>query len=171
MFWHLIAAVAAALAGAGIALVLRSLSGKRLPAWIIPVFAGLGMFGYTIYYEYTWFETSQARLPQGSVVISSEEGHMLWRPWTLLFPMPLAYTVLDNTSVQTQDVAQGRLARFILYRFEKQHLLSTVKSGKYQLLCNEKAMFRLNDAGEAKMETLTELETDAPLYQAICNRP
>ncbi|MHB1371312.1 MAG: hypothetical protein ACYCW7_14085, partial [Pseudomonadaceae bacterium] len=64
MFWHLIAAVAAALAGAGIALVLRSLSGKRLPAWIIPVFAGLGMFGYTIYYEYTWFETSQARLPQ-----------------------------------------------------------------------------------------------------------
>lgn len=171
MFWHLIAAVAAALAGAGIALVLRSLSGKRLPAWIIPVFAGLGMFGYTIYYEYTWFETSQARLPQGSVVISSEEGHMLWRPWTLLFPMPLAYTVLDSTNVQIQDVAQGRLARFVLYRFEKQHLISTVKSGKYQLLCNEKAMFRLNDAGEAKIETLTELETDAPLYQAICTRP
>lgn len=171
MFWHLIAAAAAALAGAGIALVLRSLSGKRLPMWIIPVFAGLGMFGYTIYYEYTWFETSQARLPQGSVVVTSEEGHMLWRPWTLLFPMPLAYTVLDSTNVQIQDVAQGRLARFVLYRFEKQHLISTVKSGKYQLLCNEKAMFRLNDAGEAKMETLTELETDAPLYQAICTRP
>lgn len=96
---------------------------------------------------------------------------MLWRPWTLLFPMPLAYTVLDSTNVQIQDVAQGRLARFVLYRFEKQHLVSTVKSGKYQLLCNEKAMFRLNDAGEAKMETLTELETDAPLYQAICTRP
>lgn len=169
MFWHLIAAIVAAVAGAGIALLLRSLSRNRLPKWIIPVFAGLGMLGYTIYYEYTWFQTSQARLPQGSVVVSSEEGHMLWRPWTLRFPMPLAYTVLDNTNAQIQDTPQGRLARFVLYRFEKQHLTSTVKSAKYQLLCNERAMFRLNDAGEAKMETLTELQADSPLYHAICN--
>jgi hypothetical protein len=29
-------------------------------------------------------------------------------------------------------------------------------------------MFRLNEAGQAKIETLTELEADSPLYQAIC---
>ena len=29
-------------------------------------------------------------------------------------------------------------------------------------------MFRLNEAGEAKVETLTQLEQDSPLYRSIC---
>lgn len=168
MIWHLIAAIAAALAGAGIALILRNLTGNRLPKWIIPAFAGLGMLAYTIHYEYTWFETKEARLPEGSVIVASEEGAMFWRPWTMKFPMPLAYTVLDAANAQIEDTSQGRVARFVLYRFKKQHLMSTVTSSPYQLLCEEKAMFRLNEAGQAKIETMTELETDAPLYQAVC---
>lgn len=170
MFWHLIAAIVAGVAGAGIGLLLRSLTRKRLPKWIIPVCAGLGMLSYTIHYEYTWFKTTQARLPEGSLVVRSEEGEMLWRPWTMIYPMPLAYTVLDGANAQVQDTTQGRLGRFVLYRFEKQHLTSVVKSASYQLICSERAMFRLNDAGEAKVETLTELESDSPLYQAICER-
>lgn len=168
MIWHLIAAIVAALGGAGVALLLRSLTRKLLPKWIIPVFAGLGMLAYTIHYEYTWFDYKQARLPQGSVVVSSEKGEMLWRPWTITFPMPMAYTVLDAANAQTQDTDKGRIARFVLYRFEKQHLMSTVTSGTYQLLCNEKVMFRLNEAGQAKFETMTELDVGAPLYRTIC---
>ena len=168
MIWHLVAAISAALAGAGIALVLRHLSRNWLPKWIIPVFAGLGMFAYTIHYEYTWFETKQARLPEGSVVVSSEEGHMLWRPWTMLYPMPLVYTVLDSANARVEDTSQGRMARFVLYRFQKQHLVSTVKSGSYQLICAERVMFSLNDEGEAKFESMTRLDADAPLYQRLC---
>ncbi len=168
MIWHLIAAIIAGVAGAGIGLLLRSLTRKRLPKWIIPVFAGLGMLSYTIHYEYTWFETKQARLPEGTVVVSSEEGEMLWRPWTMVYPMPLSYTVLDQANAQIQDTAQGRIARFVLYRFDKQHLISTVTSQRYQLICSEKAMFRLNDAGQAKAETLTELDADSPLFLHIC---
>ncbi|MBE7374402.1 hypothetical protein [Pseudomonas lopnurensis] len=168
MFWHLIAAIIAAVAGAGIGLLLRSLTRKRLPKWIVPVFAGLGMLAYTIHYEYTWFESTKARLPEGSVVVSSEEGDMLWRPWTMVFPMPLAYTVLDEANTQIQDTDQGRIARFVLYRFEKNHLMSTVKSSGYQMLCSEKVMVRLNEAGQAKVGTLVQLDADAPLYQAVC---
>lgn len=168
MIWHLIAAISAALAGAGIALVLRNLTRNRLPKWIIPAFAGLGMLGYTIHYEYTWFETKQARLPEGSVVVSSEDGHMLWRPWTTLFPMPLAYTVLDGANALIEDTANGRIARFVLYRFEKHHLMSTVKSDSYQLLCGESVMFRLNEEGEAKFESMTKLDTESALYQNVC---
>lgn len=168
MIWHLVAAISAALAGAGIALVLRNLSRNWLPKWIIPVFAGLGMFAYTIHYEYTWFETKQARLPEGSVVVSSEEGHMLWRPWTMLFPMPLSYTVLDGANAQIESASEGRVARFVLYRFQKQHLISTVKSGSYQLLCDEKVMFRLNEEGEAKFESMIKLDNESPLYQNLC---
>lgn len=168
MIWHLIAAVVAALGGAGIALLLRTLTRKLLPTWIVPVFAGLGMLAYTIHYEYTWFDYKKARLPEGSVVVSSETGEMFWRPWTAMFPMPLAYTVLDGANAQIEDTVQGRIARFVLYRFEKQHLMSTVKSETYQLLCNEKVMFRLNEAGQARFETMAELKEDAPLYRSIC---
>src|SRR5690606_14182767 len=115
-----------------------------------------------------WFEAKQARLPEGAVVVSSEAGHMLWRPWTLVYPMPLAYTVHDAAHMQTEEAVEGRIARFMLYRFEKKHLTSTVKSASYQLLCNQKVMFRLNEAGQAKFETQTELASDTPLYQAIC---
>ncbi|WP_312257476.1 hypothetical protein [Stutzerimonas nitrititolerans] len=168
MIWHLVAAISAALAGAGVALLLRNLSRNWLPKWIIPVFAGLGMLGYTIHYEYTWFESKQARLPEGSVVVSSEEGDMLWRPWTMKFPMPLAYTVLDAASAQVEDTEKGRIARFTLYRFEKHHLMSTVKSANYQALCTEKVMFRLNEDGQAKLEAMTEMQVDEPLYQTVC---
>lgn len=169
MIWHLIAAIAAALAGAGVALLLRNLTRNRLPKWIIPVFAGLGMLSYTIHYEYTWFETKEARLPEGSVIVRSDEGHMLWRPWTLMFPMPLSYTVLDRNNAQIEATSQGRIARFVLYRFKKEHLISTVTSNNHQLICSERVMFTLNEQGQAKIETMTELEPDAPLYQAICN--
>ncbi len=168
MFWHLIAALVAAVAGAGIALLLRSLSRKRLPKWLIPAFAGLGMLAYTIHYEYTWFDTKQARLPAGSVVVASEVGEMLWRPWTMLFPMPLGYTVLDTANAQVEETSQGRVARFVLYRFNKQHLMSTVTSSPYQLMCERKVMFRLNEAGQAKIESMIELEADAPLYRTLC---
>lgn len=168
MIWHLIAAICAALAGAGIALILRNLTRNWLPKWIIPAFAGLGMLFYTIHYEYTWFDNTQARLPAGSLVVDSRDGEMLWRPWTSLFPMPLGYTVLDAGNAQIEETSRGRMGRFVLYRFEKQHLMSTVKSASYQLLCSEKAMFELNDAGEARFETLTQVAADAPLYQAIC---
>lgn len=168
MIWHLIAAICAAAGGAGIALVLRSLTRKLLPKWIIPAFAGLGMLAYTIHFEYTWFDTKQVRLPEGSLVVSIEEGNMLWRPWTAMFPMPLVYTVLDGANAQIEDTSQGRIGRFVLYRFEKHHLMSTVTSSPYQLLCNEKAMFKLNEQGQAKFETMLELPQSDLLYQAIC---
>ena len=37
MIWHLIAAIFAGLGAAGLGLLLRTLSGKRLPRWIVPV--------------------------------------------------------------------------------------------------------------------------------------
>lgn len=168
MIWHLIAAISAALGGAGIALLLRVLTRKMLPKWIIPAFAGLGMLAYTIHYEYTWFSYKEERLPQGAKVVSQEDGEMLWRPWTTMFPMPIAYTVLDAEHAQIEESSKGRIARFVLYRFEKKHLISTVTSSTYQLLCSEKAMFRLNEQGQAKFETMTKLAEDAPLYQTLC---
>ncbi len=113
----------AGLAAAGIALLLRKLSGRRLPKWIIPVFAGLAMLGYQIYYEYSWFDHQQSRQPEGSVVISSERDEVFWRPWTYYYPMTVAFTVVDTNNLITHDTEDATLVEFMLYRFEKNILI------------------------------------------------
>ncbi|MES7593453.1 hypothetical protein U6M85_12405, partial [Cutibacterium acnes] len=65
MFWELIATFSAGLGAAGIALLLRAITLKKLPNWIIPVFAGAGMLGFQIYSEYTWFSHQRSLLPAG----------------------------------------------------------------------------------------------------------
>ena len=67
MLWTILAIVVAGLGAAGIAMLLRKLTGNRLPKWIIPALGGLGMLSYQIYYEYSWFEHQLQRQPAESV--------------------------------------------------------------------------------------------------------
>lgn len=48
MVIDLAATVTAGFAMAGVALILRSLTGRRLPAWTVPAAAGLGMLGFAV---------------------------------------------------------------------------------------------------------------------------
>ena len=71
MLWQLVAAVFAGLGAAGVGLILRQLSGKRLPRWIVPALGGLGMIGYQVHYEYAWFDYKQAQLPASAAGAST----------------------------------------------------------------------------------------------------
>ncbi len=121
MIWHLVAAAFAGLGSAGVALLLRYLSGKRLPRWIVPVCAGLGMLAYQINYEYTWFDYKRQQLPESAQVISTEKSQMLWRPWTYLYPLTTGFSVVDRDNLVSSQVDGERLVEFILYRFERQY--------------------------------------------------
>ena len=46
MLWTILAIVVAGMGAAGIAMLLRKLTGNRLPKWIIPACGGLGMLAY-----------------------------------------------------------------------------------------------------------------------------
>lgn len=134
MIWHLVAVVFAGLGAAGIALGLRVVSGKRLPKWIIPVFAGMGMLSYQIYFEYNWFNFKQEQLPAGSVVVETEEGQVFWRPWTLRYPMTIGFTVIEPEQVSIRVQDEYRIAHFRTYRFEKQHI-DVVTTQEYLMNC------------------------------------
>ena len=86
MFWTLIDAAFAGLAGAGIGMLLRSLSRGRLPRGIMPVAAGLAMLATTISLEYTWYGQNLAELPSDTVVVSTREVQAVYKPWTYLRP-------------------------------------------------------------------------------------
>ncbi|WP_299963832.1 hypothetical protein [uncultured Roseobacter sp.] len=111
MFVELIATVVAGIACAGLALLLNRITGRRLPRWIMPVAAGLGMLGMTISNEYTWFERTAERLPEGVEVAFTVEEQSWLRPWTQAFPYTKRFVALDTgTARRNAALPDQRLA-------------------------------------------------------------
>ncbi|MFG6665973.1 hypothetical protein ACGK9R_02560 [Halomonas sp. HNIBRBA4712] len=167
MIWHLVAAVFAALAAAGIGLLLRKLSGNRLPKWIVPVMAGLGMLAYQIHVEYSWFDHKKAQLPASAEVIDSAAGTEIWRPWTFVFPMTTRFSVLDRESLSRS----GDVAEFMLYHFERRHTDLVIPQG-YLLNCDNRELVPLFKANQRPdREGLRTLRRDSTLLERACTEP
>lgn len=168
MIWHLIAAIFAGLAAAGIGLILRTLSGKRLPSWIVPVFGGLGMLGYQVHVEYTWFEHKQAQLPETTTVISSDTETAVWRPWTFAIPMTTKFSVVDSENIRLIEQDDALLAEFILYQFER-HYTDIILTQPYLLNCDSRELVPLNQASrEPVLEEIRLLRETSPLLNSVC---
>ncbi len=111
MFIELIATVFAGLACAGIAMFLNTITGKRLPKWILPVAAGLGMLGMTISNEYTWFDRTAETLPEGITIAMTVDEQSWGRPWTQLWPYTKRFVAVDTATAQTnENLPDQRLA-------------------------------------------------------------
>ncbi|NWO09207.1 hypothetical protein HLV40_02080 [Chromohalobacter salexigens] len=168
MIWQLIAVIFAGLGAAGIGLILRQLSGKRLPRWIVPALAGVGMLSYQIYYEYSWLATKQQQLPDSAEVVDVEYDSMFWRPWTYLYPLPVAFEVIDRDHLRTTEAHDQRMVEFILYRFEKQ-VTDRVTHQTYLMNCSEREWVPLiGDERQPDASALHDIGTETPLYQTLC---
>lgn len=167
MLWHLIAAIFAGLGAAGVALLLRSIFKQKLPKWIIPAFAGLGMLGYQIYYEYSWFTHLAGLQPESAMVVSSEAGRVFWRPWSYVFPVTQAFTVLDRQSIQTHEKAGAKIVEFVLYRFEKKPI-DQVRYQAHLLNCLTRQLAPVSIQTEQPFINLTELNTTHPIFKTLC---
>ncbi|WP_275286450.1 hypothetical protein [Halomonas elongata] len=168
MIWHLIAAIFAGLGAAGLGLLLRTLSGKRLPRWVVPVCAGLGMLGYQVQHEYGWFDHKQQQLPDSARVVSTTQEPALWRPWTYLLPMTTAFTVVDRDDVAMETVDGQRLAEFILYRFTSGAAQRVIHQAQL-LNCDSRELVPLSEEQRRpQADELRRLEGSDPLYREVC---
>ncbi len=167
MIWHLVALAIAGLGAAGIGALLRSLSRKRLPKWIIPVFAGAGMLAYQIYYEYSWFEHKQTLLPATSQVVAVERGGSFWRPWTYFFPMAVGFSVVDTDNVSRADREGHNISQFILYRFQKEYV-DLVSHQSHLLNCSTLELVPMAEDGTLRIQSMRQLERDDALYLVVC---
>ena len=103
MFLELIGTIFAGFAFAGIVMVLNKLTGGRLPRWMTPVAAGLGMIGVTIASEYSWYDRTRDTLPEGMAVIQEVESRAFYRPWTYAVPFVDRFAAIDASSVRKND--------------------------------------------------------------------
>ncbi|PMR76616.1 hypothetical protein [Billgrantia endophytica] len=168
MIWHLVAAIFAGLGAAGIGLLLRLISGKRLPRWVIPAFAGLGMLGYQIHYEYSWLSHKQGQLPATAQVVSTEEGGAFWRPWTYFFPMTTAFSVVDRSSMVPREADDQLLVEFMLYRFEKDYVDRLTHQAFLMNCTSQEKLPLIGEERQPRFSALRSVDSDTPLYQAVC---
>lgn len=108
MFLELVATFVAGIACAGIAMVLNRLFGGRLPRWLTPVAAGLGMLAVTVSNEYTWYDRTSGQLPEGLAVALTVEEDSWIRPWTKIWPYTKRFIAVDQDSIRTHDAKPGQ---------------------------------------------------------------
>lgn len=103
MFIELIATVFAGIACAGLVMSLNIASGRRLPKWLMPVAAGVGMLGMTLSNEYSWFSRTTAELPAGMEVAMTVDEQSWMRPWTKLWPYTERFVAVDLGTARSND--------------------------------------------------------------------
>ena len=170
MLMQFIAAFAAAIMGAGVAMILRHLTGGAIPRAAIPVMAGLGMLIMTIWNEYSWFTRTKASLPEGVEVIQTQEHTFWYRPWTFVYPFIDQFMAVDRATVRTNPNVPGHLIAEILIFGQHQGI------SKIPLLidCPNKRRADIMDGAEFGADGAVtnaewrEIEPGDPLLGAIC---
>lgn len=170
MFWELIATLSAGLGAAGIALLLRTLTLKKLPNWIIPVFAGAGMLGFQIYSEYDWFNHQRSLLPAGVEVVRSAQESSGWRPWSYLYPQTMRFIAADvkNAAINQQNAA---LVLVDLYFFERRmsaRRVPQVIHCQYQARADFTEQLVIPAPGEPVAAGWHQLAPDDALLRLLC---
>lgn len=107
MFVELIAAFVAAIAAAGVVMLVNRLLGGRLPRWFAPVAAGAAMIVTTIANEYGWFSRTKEALPEGIVIAQTIENRAFYRPWTYVQPFVERFVAVDVGTIRTHPDRPG----------------------------------------------------------------
>ncbi len=109
MFWSLLTALVAGFAGAGIGLLLRSLSGQRLPKGVIPICAGLAMLAATVGTEYGWYPNVLRTMPEDTIVVAERQQQTWYQPWTFIRPWVRGFVSYSPSEVAETVEGSGIL--------------------------------------------------------------
>lgn len=94
---------------------------KKLPKWLVPAGAGLGMLLFQIYSEYTWYGHTRS-LPAETVVVAEIAETAPYKPWSYLKPQVLRFVAVDTAKLL--DAGGGKV-QANLYFFERRMSANT----------------------------------------------
>lgn len=163
MFWELIAVFIAGFAGAGGMLLLNLITGKRLPKWMIPIGAGAAMLYAAISSEYSWYNRTAEKLPEGIVIAQTRENEALWRPWTYVFPLTDRFVAVNVGNRQLNSDTEG-LYLADLYFFGRWQTVQVV-----QVMVDCPGGRRADPAlGDDSEPVWRDVGTDDPIVSTLC---
>jgi hypothetical protein len=109
-----------------------------LPRWLVPVAAGVGLIGFTIWSEYNWFDRVSAELPPELEVVAVQDEAMPLRPWTYLAPIRMRFVALDHRKTlahpQKPDLRMVTLYSFARWKPVAEGLMAVDCAGGRQAM-------------------------------------
>lgn len=115
MFIELIATIFAGIAAAGLMMLVNFATARRLPRWLTPVAAGLGMIAATVSNEYTWYDRTANALPDGMTVAVTGTEQSWVRPWTQAWPYTERFIAVDTGNARRNDNIPGQVLTDIYF--------------------------------------------------------
>ena len=171
MALELVAILVAAFFGAGVGLILRKLSGGRLPRWIVPVAAAAGLLGTAIYTEYGWYPRLRAGLPEGVVLARRIESRAPWRPWTYVWPLTEGALLVDRRKTlrhpAVPELIVTQVWRFGRWQPTRESMVAFDCAGARRVDITEGVRF--TDAGALEGGTWVPLSPDDPVLRTACD--
>ena len=170
MFWTLVTVIIAGFAGAGIGLVLRHLSRKRLPQGVVPVAAGLCMILATIGQEYGWYDGVRSTMPADLVVISTREQQSWYQPWTFVRPWVRGF--IGYSPAETRETAPGSGLLAVQLRLQERWQPQMVRPALVDCANNRwtdlTASMVFTETGHPMEAIWREDPGDDPILRAVC---
>lgn len=174
MIWQLLGVLLMGLCAGGVAAFLRTISRNKLPKWIIPAFAGCGMFGFMVYYDYTWYDfkadllRTQGGLAESGHIIHEDRKSSFFRPWSYILPPVSGFIVIDGTSKQILHEGQ-LLTEYYSYHLNK-NPLETLTTYHHVLNCTtlERATINNDIPDKAGKFKFHRIDRSDPAYQILC---
>ncbi|MEM6671060.1 MAG: hypothetical protein AAF661_17790 [Pseudomonadota bacterium] len=109
MFFELMAVIALGFGAYGLALLVRKITGGALPRFFVPASAGLAMFAFAIWAEYSWFARTAGGLPPGIEIVTTHSDRSAFRPWTHVAPMTTRFSAVDIEGARRNAAAPDQL--------------------------------------------------------------
>ncbi len=170
MFWTLLAAFVAGVAGAGVGLALRHLTRKRLPKGIIPICAGLAMIVATVSQEYGWYPNVLRTMPEDTIVISERRQQAWYQPWTFVEPWVRGF--ISFSPAETVETATGSGILVVQLRRQERWQPQMILPSLIDCDLGRRAEIRTDtefaDDGVPVNAPWIDAATDDPILQSVC---
>jgi hypothetical protein len=116
-----------------------------MPKWSVPFAAALGLIGYTIWSEYSWYDRVSGELPTELEIVAVQDEAMPLRPWTYLAPIKMRFVAMDHRKTlahpQAKDLRMVTLYSFSRWKPVDQGLMAVDCAGKRHVMVVEGVAF------------------------------
>ena len=173
MIWEFVGTITVAVAVAGVVHMLVRASGGRLPAYLVPASAGIGMLTFVIYMEYSWSGRIIDQLPEEATVASRNATTSWFRPWTYVAPLTTRMTVVDHRFDRTNADFPGIiLTRLVLLgRWDPARPVPVVFDCIEGRRADMRDTVRFGEDGAIEGADWLRMAPDDPLLRAVCDGP
>lgn len=172
MFWTLVTVFISGFAGAGIGLLLRQITRKRLPKGIVPICAGLTMIAATVALEYQWADGMRRTMPEDLVIVTTREQQAWYQPWTYIRPWVRGF--ISYSPAETVETAPGSGISVVQLRIQERWNPQMIRPALVDCAGSRWAdLTASTEFTEAGIPVDTDWRTagpDNPIIAALCDR-